>query len=141
MRSAVGDILQVGLGELPASTKFFHFDIAWAYHQGMVLAQLAQGRCISQQPLNGILGLLQVQREDLLGAQVVSLEDGVTMREALNAVPPELPPDGRRRVLQGLHDVEGGQRHDGTKSREDPQLVTALVACLVFGIPLPLSYS
>lgn len=113
---AVGDVLQVGLGELAARAQLLHLHVPGPHHQRVILAELFPVGDSFQQVADGLLGLLPVQGEDLLRAQVVHLEEGVAVGQGLGAVPPKAAPQRRRRVLNGLHEVEGAQGHFGRGS-------------------------
>lgn len=88
---AVGDVLQVGLGELPARAQLLDLHVARPHHQRVVLAQLLAAGDALQQVRDGVLGLLPVQREDLLRAQVVDFKERVSVGERLGAVAAEAP--------------------------------------------------
>lgn len=71
---AVGDVLQVGLGELAAGAQLLHLHVARPHHQRVVFAGLlAVGEAV-QQVADGVLRQLPVQGEDLLRAKVVDFE-------------------------------------------------------------------
>jgi len=79
VRRTVRDVLQVRLGELPARAQLLDLHVSGPHHQGVVLAQLLPVGDAVQQVADGVLGLLSVQGEDLLRAQVVDLEEGVAV--------------------------------------------------------------
>lgn len=108
---AVRDVLQVGLGELAARAQLLDLHVSGTHHQGVILAQLLPVRNSLQQAADGLLGLLTVQGEDLFRAQVVHLEEGVAVGQGLGAVAAKAPPQRRRRVLDGLHELESAQGH------------------------------
>lgn len=109
---AVRNVLQVGLGELPARAQLLDLDISGAHDEGVILPQLLPICNPFEQVRNGLLGLLSIQREDLLRAQVVHFKQGVAVGQRLRPVTAEAAPQLGRRVLQGLHEVEGAEGHD-----------------------------
>lgn len=109
--SAVGDVLQVGLGELAACTQLFDLHVSWTHHQGVILAQLLPVRSSFEQAADGLLGLFPVQREDLFRAQVVHLEERISVGQRFGPITAKAAPERRGRVLDGLHEVESAQRH------------------------------
>lgn len=86
---AVGDVLEVRLSELASCAELFDFNISWTNHQRVVFAQFLSVGGPVKQPGYGILGLLQIQGEDFLSAQVVDLEERVAVGEGLGAVTAE----------------------------------------------------
>lgn len=86
---AVGNVLQVRLGELPAGAQLLDLHVPRPHHQGVIFAQLLPVGDALQQVVDGVLGLLSVQREDLLRAKVVDFEEGVAVGQRLGAVAPE----------------------------------------------------
>lgn len=84
---------------------------------------------------DGLLGLFPVQGEDLFSAQVVHLEERVAVGQRFGAVTPKAAPQRRRRVLEGLHELESAQGHfetgfGGRFSEPDGQTV-------LFGVSIP----
>lgn len=79
IRGTVRNVLQVGLSELPTCAQFFDLHVSWAHHQGVIFAQLLPVSNALQQVANGVLGLLSIQREDFLRAQVVDFEERVAV--------------------------------------------------------------
>lgn len=71
---AVGDVLQVGLGELAARAQLLHLHVARPHHQRVVFAGLLAVSDAVQQVADGVLRQLPVQGEDLLRAQVVDFK-------------------------------------------------------------------
>lgn len=108
---AVGDVLQVGLGQLAARAQLFDLHVSWTHHQGVIFAELLPVHNSFEQVADGLLGLFPVQGEDLFRAQVVHLEERVAVGQGFGAVTPKAAPQRRRRVLEGLHEVESAQGH------------------------------
>lgn len=108
---AVRNVLQVGLRELAARAQLFDLDVSRTHHQGVIFAELLSVGNSFEQVVDGLLGLFPVQREDLFRAQVVHLEEGVTVGQRLGAVAPKAAPQRRGGVLNGLHEVESAQGH------------------------------
>lgn len=130
---AVGDVLQVGLGQLAARAQLFDLHVSGPHHQGVIFAQLLPVRNAFQQVVDGLLGLLPVQGEDLFRAQVVHLEERVAVGQGLGAVAAKAAPQRRGGVLDGLHEVECTQGHfeaefGGTFSEPDGQTVLSDVS-------------
>lgn len=110
---AVRDVLQIRLCELPPGAQLFDLDVPRAHHQGVVLARLLPVGDPFQQVADGVLGLLSIQREDFLRAQVVDFEERIAVGQGLGAVAAEAAAQRSRRVLQGLHEMESAERHVG----------------------------
>lgn len=108
---AVGDVLQVRLGELPPGAQLFDLHVARSHHQSVVLAQLLAVGDTVQHVFDGVLGLLSVEREDFLSAQVVDLEERVSVGKRFGAVAAKAATKSRRRVFDGLDQVEAAERH------------------------------
>lgn len=62
---------------------------------------------------DGGLGLLRVQGEDLVRAQVVHLEERVAVGEGLGAVVPEALVEDGGRLPQGAHELHGAPQGHG----------------------------
>lgn len=108
----VRNVLQVGLSELPTRAQLLDLDVSGAHDKGVILPQLLPICNTFEQVRDGLLGLLSIQREDLLRAQVVHFKQRVAVGQRLRPVAAEATPQLGRRILQGLHEVEGAEGHD-----------------------------